>query len=199
MHRFCVGMLIGTLLVFSGCGKSPTSSEQQVASPPAGAPPTDPIATIAYDFLEAVRSSDNEAARAKLTPLAIQRMAELGMDFLLPISKGAQFSVSKAELIENDIAAVDTIWTEVDAGGQPFREELTVVLKLGEGRWGIMAVLSGMGPNQEPDGIDFEKPDQPFNFAALASKPAAVGATTPASNSTPQQATLPAAQDPFRQ
>ncbi|MGI9430449.1 MAG: hypothetical protein ACR2NM_17445 [Bythopirellula sp.] len=195
MQKFLLGLLIGSVMLVTGCAKSASPVQQQ-----AGRPPTnDPIALIAYEFLEAVRSSDNDTARAKLTPLAIQRMAELGMDFMLPISETAQFSVSNAELIEADIAAVDTVWTEIDASGQPFREELTVVLKSNQGRWGIMAMLAGMGPNQEPDGIDFEKPNQPFNFAALASEPAAGGATSVPSNSVPQQATRPAGQDPFRQ
>ena len=195
MQNYFVGLLICTIALATGCGKSASPAQQQISS----APTNDPIARIAYEFLEAVRSSDNDAARSKLTPLAIQRMAELGMDFMLPISENAQFSVSKADLIEADIAAVDTVWTEIDTDGQAIREELTVVLKRNQGRWGIMAVLAGMGPNQAPDGIDFEKPNQPFNFAALAADPDAANATAAPSQSVPQQAVRPTGQDPFRQ
>ena len=194
MYRSFVGLLICTLIVAAGCGKSSNSPNPQASSPP-----NDPIGKIAFEFLDAVRSSNNDAARSKLTPLAIQRMAELGMDFMLPISEGARFSVSTADLIEDNIAAVDTIWTETDANGQTMQEELTVVLKLNEGRWGIMAVLAGMGTNEQPDGIDFEKPNQPFNFAALAAEPAASGTTTTPASSVPQQATRPTAQEPLRQ
>jgi len=193
MHKFFICLMIGVWAVAIGCGKSSSTPVQPASASPSSAHPNDPIALIAYEFLDAVRASNNDAARARLTPLAVRRMAELGMDFLLPISESAQFSVSKADYIEDDIAAVDTVWTETDANGQVQREELTVVLKRNDGQWGIMAVLAGMGSNQEPDGIDFEKPNQPFNFAALAEGP------SPNGNAVPQQASRPLAQDPFRQ
>jgi len=186
-------MMICLFVVTQGCGKTDSDSAPQANSPRANTPPNDPIALIAYEFLDAVRASNNDAARARLTPLAVQRMAELGMDFELPMSESAEFSVSKADLFQTNMAAVDTVWTEIDAQGKTQREDLTVVLKYGNGQWAIMAVLAGIGNGQDPDGIDFEKPDQPLSFSDLTG-------TLPSNKRTPQQAARPAsAQDPFLQ
>lgn len=206
MHKFFVCLTIGMLATVNGCGQSESAPAQQANSPSKNASsstnsnvqPTDPIAKVAYEFFEAVLASNKDAARAKLTSLAVQRMNEVGMDFLLPVSESSKFSVNGVELIEEDMAAVDTVLTEVDTKGQTVKEEITVVLRLENGKWGVMGVVTFLGPNQQVvDGFNFEKPDQPFNPATFADSSTAESSKP--SKTVPQQATRPAAQDPFRQ
>ena len=202
MRKLFVGLIVGVLVTANGCGQSDSTPAQQASSPTGSAtPPTDPVALVAYNFFDAVLASDRDAARAQLTSVAVQRMAELGMDFLLPISESSKFSVGEAVVIEEGMAAVDTVLTEVDATtGQPVREEITVVLRLDQGKWGVMGVVTGMGQNEQLDGFNFEKPDQPFTATTFdpESKDNIAGGSSP-SSIVPQQAARPAAQDPFRQ
>lgn len=201
MHKFFVGMMIVAVASISGCGSADPSSNQSAGSSPSGdARPSDPIAKVAYDFFDAVLASDRDAARAQLTPLAVQRMAALGMDFLLPVSESSKFTVGEAVQIEEGMAAVDTILTEPDASGKLLQEEITVVLKLQSGKWGVMGVVTGMGPNEQIDGFNFEMPDQPFSPASFEPESTInIAEGGQPTNSVPQQATLPNAQDPFRQ
>ena len=163
----------------------PAALQDQVA-------PNDPIAALVFEFFNAVRARDENAAKGLLTPKAVQRMAELQMDFNLPVSNAATFQVSASELLESDIAYVDTTWNEADADGQMQQDQLTVLLKLDGGRWFVKAVVSGLG-TQFQDGIVFEEPDQPFSNALLSRN------MDPASVATPQQAALPQVDAAVRQ
>ena len=197
-----VSFVVSFCAIVSGCGKSETTpTTAQTANPASpmrqaisnfqSASKDDAIATVVSKFFEAVRASDNQTARAHLTPAAVQRMEQLGLDFILPISKAAQFKIGSSQLLDESSAAVDTIWTEPDAEGKLQQEPLTVVLKRRDLRWEIMAVFTDMG--DASDGIVFEAPNKPFSFSLLEEK------MDPQSQTVPQQANRPAVQDPFRQ
>lgn len=201
MNKAFVCLLVGILVSSIGCGASDAPSNQQASSSSGGAGvPTDAVAAVAHKFFSAVLTSDRDTARAQLTSVAVRRMAELGMDFLLPISENSKFTIGETTVIEEGMAAVDTVLTEVDAAGQPVREEITVVLRLDQGKWGVMGVVTGMGANQQIDGFNFEKPDQPFSPSSFESESTTnIASGQPASNAIPQQAQRPNAADPFRQ
>lgn len=195
--------LVATLIVMMGtfgCGSGDsapaTIATNQGAS---NGSQNDPIAEVAYNFFDAVLASDKDKARAQLTPLAVQRMAELGMDFLLPVSESSKFTVGKSDIIEGNMAAVDAVLTEVDQSGQPIREEITVVLKRTGNAWGVMGVVTGMATGEQIDGFNFEKPDQPFSASTFGEQPTTnIASGAAPTSSADQQATRPAAEDPFR-
>jgi hypothetical protein len=155
---FLLLLMIGLLVVTQGCGNSSTSTPGQAAgSSPA---PSDPIARVVHEFLEAVRTGDTPGASARLTPLALQRISENDMTFAPPASETARFTVGLVEMIEEDKAIVESIWTERDSDGQTYNEKMTWALRLGEGQWRISGMAAEIGPNQPPVVMDFENPGQ---------------------------------------
>jgi len=179
-------LTIVLLTVTQGCGNSGgTSSGQSTTS-------GDPIAQVVHEFLEAVRTGNTPVASSRLTPLALQRIRENDMTFAPPASDTASFSVGKIEMIEADKAIVESVWSERDADGQSYSEKMTWALRLGAGQWRISGMAAEIGPNQPPVVMDFENPGQ------LVAPPNTAGTQAP-TNSVPQQATRPVAQDPFRQ
>ncbi len=147
-------------------------------------------AEVVADFLESVRTGNSEAASAKLTPLALERIKANDMDFAPPASETAQFRVGKVEMFENDKAFVESVWIERDADGKTYDETMTWGLKLSDAGWRISGMAAHMGPDQPPVLVDFENPGQ------LTGAPSTPFANQ--SGSTERQAMQPS-QDPFNQ
>lgn len=151
-----------------GCGQSETpkassaasstvTAEQVITSPEA---PSDPIARVVYDFLDAVRQGNTAVASGMLTPLALQRTSEMDFVFAPPGSPTARFEVGAAEIIEKDNkAVVDSVWTDLDADGKPQSEPTLWALRFTAGQWRISGMAAEMGPNQPLMVIDFENPE----------------------------------------
>ncbi len=176
-----------------GCG---ASSEPSSASAGASAVPNDPIGRAVYSFLDAIRTGNTDASSALLTPLALKRIVENEMSFAPPASEMARFEIGKVEMFEADKAAVDTVWTDVDADGKPTNEPMTWALKLTDGQWRISGLIAYMGADQPPIVVDFENPDQLFGapkqkVATQPEQPQQQGSPPPRQASQPTQ-------DPFR-
>ena len=183
MHKHLTMLLtISLLIVAQGCGNSSGDPSGQAST--GSSAPNDLIAQTVHEFLEAVRTGDTQIASARLTPLALQRISENDMTFAPPASETAKFTIGQVEMIEADKAIVESIWTELDTEGQPYDEKMTWALRLGEGQWRISGMAAEIGPDQPAVVMDFENPDQ---------------RVAPSTAAATQQATRPAAQDPFRQ
>lgn len=180
MRRYMIA--IAALAFSSGCGS-------QSGSNPSVVTPSDPIARVVHEFLEAVRVGNTETASSRLTPLALQRTNELDLNISPPGSPTARFQVGAHEMVDAEKAVVESIWTDNDADGNPRDEKITWALKLNAGQWRISGMAADMGPDQPPVVMDFENPGQ------LASRYNS-GQTVP-NNETPLQAAQPS-QDPFR-
>ncbi len=192
------------LALSSGCGQdaAPSVGEDasvgtavaaasDASSKTADKTPSDPVARVVYEFLDAVRRGDTDGASVRLTPLALKRTTELDMNISPPGSDTAQFQVGATEMIDNDKAIVESTWSDQDADGQTSNEQITWALKLSEGQWRISGMAAEIGPNQPPVIIDFENPEQ-------AAPPAqAVAAPPSPAEDPPRQATKPS-HDPFR-
>jgi hypothetical protein len=184
-HHIFLLFAIGTLAITAGCGSQGTSG-----STAAGPVPSDPVAQVVYEFLEAVRCGDTETSSLRLTPLALQRTNELDLNFSPPGSPTARFAVGAVEMIDAEKAVVECTWTDQDADGVPRDEKITWALKLNAGTWRISGMAADMGPDQPPVVMDFENPGQ---LAPRTNTPVAQPQTSP----TPLQAAQPP-QDPFR-
>lgn len=166
-----------------GSGSAPITADQVATSPDA---PTDPIARVVYDFLDAVRQGDTAVASGLLTPLALQRTSEMDFVFAPPGSPTARFEVGAAEIVEKETkAVVDSVWTDLDADGKPQSEPTLWALRFASGQWRISGMAAEMGPNQPLMVIDFENPEtmapqKPVD-PALVVGPAASAAATEAS------------------
>ncbi|MCC6491749.1 MAG: hypothetical protein IT424_01870 [Pirellulales bacterium] len=121
--------------------------------------PADPIARVVYEFLDAVRRGDTQAASQRLTPLALQKTSEMDFVFAPPGSSTARFEVGAVELVGQDKAVVDSVWTDLDADGKPQSEPTLWALRLTEGQWRVSGMVADMGDDQQPLIIDFENPE----------------------------------------
>jgi hypothetical protein len=180
--RYCILPLIA-LTLSAGCGS------ESASDPATASAPSDPVARVVYEFLEAVRIGDTETASARLTPLALQRTNELDLNISPPGSPTARFKVGTVEMVDAEKAVVECIWTDEDADGKSRDEMITWALKLNAGQWRISGMAADMGPDQPPVVMDFENPSQ------LASRYS--GGPAPPKTETPLQAAQPS-QDPFR-
>lgn len=183
-------LLFGFTIAWVGCGKSdnlgvPTAA---TASSAAGRVPSNPVAQVVHEFLEAVRIGNTDGASRLLTPLALQRTSEMDLNFSPPGSNTAQFRVGEVEMIDDQRALVRCVWSDLDADGKPSSEQITWALKLAEGQWRISGMAAELGNDQPPMVMDFENPGDLLEPGAPAS----------AVRDSPRQASQ-AAQDPFQQ
>jgi len=181
-----LSIIVGCLAIKSGCS-SPSETTTSVGSANA---PSHPVARVVYEFLDAVRRGDTEVASGKLTALALQKTSEMDLSFSPPGSDTARFEVGEVEMIDNDKAVVECVWSDLDADGQPSEEKITWALKLADGSWRISGMAAEIGPNEPPVIMDFENPGQ-----LLSPAPSTTAGARQAD--VPQQASQPA-QDPFR-
>lgn len=195
-----LAMLASTLAIASGCGQSATDPPAATAAHPASAGaaadsllPSNPIARVTYDFLDAIRRGDNAAANALLTPLALQRTTELDLNFSPPGSPTATFAVGEVELVEEDKAVVQCRWADRDADGNLNEEQILWALRLADGQWRISGMAAEIGPDQPDVVIDFENPEAFLETPVPAATTA--GNEGDAGNAAPPQT----AQDPFNQ
>jgi len=193
MHRTFLLLLAVVLWTATiGCSMKDSSTAVQAQADEHaqdGNAPSDPIAQVVYDFLEAVRQGDTEHASAQLTPLALQRTREMDLNFSPPGSKTARFRIGAVEKIDADKALVESVWTDADADGQFSDEHITWALKQNDSQWRISGMAAELGPDQPPVVMDFENPGQvaiPQNQAAPT-----------ADDATPRQASRPSS-DPFQ-
>lgn len=188
-YLFSLGLLIVSLVLATGCGgSSGTPSAPQAASPQLSGE----ISQVAQTFLEALRTGDSATATTQLTPNAQQQMRASEMDFQLLANEAASYKIGKVELMAENEAIVETVWSEPDPNGQLVSEQWTLALQQTQSRWGILGIVAQSGPDQPPMVMDFENPGQ------QTAPPNTAGTSQPGS-AAPRQATLPATQDPFRQ
>jgi hypothetical protein len=188
----CIALCVAVTAV--GCGSS--SEPSSAAAGAAAAAPNDPVGQTVYKFLDAIRTGNTEVSSSLLTPLALKRIVENEMSFAPPASEQARFEITKVEMFESDKAAVDTVWSDIDADGKPTNEPMTWALKLTDGQWRISGLIAYMGEDQPPIVLDFENPSQLFGA------PQQPSATQPQTVQQPgqpptRQASQPT-QDPFR-
>ncbi len=184
---------LAVIILAVGCGKSETqkvtadakaetdAAINQAAAQMAAGVPSDPIAKIVYEFLEAVRQGDTNSAGQRLTPLALKRTSEQDLVFAPPGSPTASFKIGGVEMIDKEKAVVESVWTDLDADGKPHDEPTLWALKLAGGEWRISGMVAEMGADQMPVAIDFEnpetiggqKPADPSNLAGSSATPPA--------------------------
>lgn len=182
--RAVVSLFVVSCLVapIAGCGS------QGIDTAIASNAPSDPVARVVFEFLDAVRIGDTETSSSRLTPLALQRTKELELNFSPPGSPTARFQVGAVEMVDAEKAVVESVWTDNDADGTSRDEKITWALKLNAGQWRISGMAADMGPDQLPVVMDFENPGQ------LASR---INGNPAPKAEPPLQAAQPS-QDPFR-
>lgn len=156
MRQFVVLLMFGICLA-AGCSKS---SDVPAAGTTAEttAPKNDPPDVAVRQFLEAIRVGDHKLAEGMLTDTARQKTAEADLMVAPPGSPTAKFEIAEMEIIENQVAHVATIWTDIGEGGKPQANEFVWALRLQPNGWRIAGVAVQLFPNQAPLLLDFEDP-----------------------------------------
>ena len=182
-RNYSLLLLLIVSIPCTGCGKTDTSGSSAAETPNGyttvtsghGASPA--IGQVVQEFLEAVRLGNTQAASKLLTPLALQRTSELDLNISPPGSSTAKFSVGELEMIDSQRAIVRSVWTDLDADGQPNSEQITWALKQSGGVWRISGMAAEVGESQPPVVVDFENPGELAVASSKSASPTAGKAT----------------------
>ncbi len=188
------------LLIAAGCSQ-PSGSGANGNGPGSVGVAAGTPDKVVYEFLEAVRTGNDQKTAAMLTPLARKKTAEAEMAVAPPGSPTAKFQVGEVEYVtpEKDGAHVWSRWTDVvDDQGHTRTDELIWVLRKEEEGWRIAGMVTKVYPNQPPLVLNFEDPqDMSRKQQLLHQMDAAMqGGTAPAGQ---PQATLPEKNAPSRE
>ncbi len=164
-HMRCLLVLAGMAVMCVGCSKSDATSQAgrsagQLSGTQPGAA-AGPAAAL-QDFLEALRSGNDEKASAMLSDAARQKTAALNRSVTPPASDTAKFVVGKVEYVNDDGAQVACTWTDFDEDGQPKSDMAVWVLRREAAGWRVAGVAAEIFPGEPPLLLNFEDPEDMF-------------------------------------
>jgi hypothetical protein len=171
VHWLAISALLA--VVVSGCGKpvdtgvsATTSNSNKDAVKTDAVAKSDeklsgPAAAI-HEFLEALRTGNDEKASKMLSSMARKKTAALNRSVTPPASDTARFTIGKVDYVNEDGARVACTWTDVDETGQPRTDEAVWVLRREEGAWHVAGVAAIIFPGEPPLLLNFEDPDDMF-------------------------------------
>ncbi len=149
-------------MAFGGCSGSGDSEQ----SPPAGgdqeasADQTDDPARAVHEFLEAVRTGNDEKAAMLMTATARKKTAELKMQVAPTGSDTAQFKVGEVRQVSEGRVAVASSWSDLDANSQRRTDEMVWMLRKSPEGWRIAGVAAEVFEGEPPLLLDFENPQE---------------------------------------
>ncbi len=156
-----------------GCGKSEGPVQQSAGSPDSnllqsaassnmpGNRAADTPEAACREFLEAMRTGNDEKAAQMLSEEAREKSAALGCGIMPSASDTARFSVGKVKLVGEDGAQVESTWTDIDVGdNQPHTDHIVWVLRREQQGWRVVGLATVIFPGEPPLVLNFEKPDE---------------------------------------
>jgi hypothetical protein len=149
-------------LIVAGCGKTPGTSPPEAVSPAADATEVakaDGPAAAVSEFLEAVRTGNDEKATRMLSTLAREKTASLNRNVTPPASDTAKFAIGKVDYVDDEGARVASTWTDLDANGQPRTDEAIWVVRRQSDGWRVAGVAATVFPGEPPLVLSFEDPE----------------------------------------
>lgn len=117
-------------------------------------------AAAVFDFLEAVRTGNDQKAALMLTKLARQKTAELNMEVAPPGSDTAQFKVGKVEHLAEGGARVASTWSDLDENSQRRTDEILWMVRREPEGWRIAGVAATVFKGEPPLLLNFEDPEE---------------------------------------
>jgi hypothetical protein len=182
------------VLALSVIGCSGNSSEKDRANDNIPGPDV-----AVYEFLEAVRTGDNEKSASMLTDLARERTAQMNLTVAPPGSDTASFKVGEVEVVSDELARVACMWTDGDEEGKPKSNEIIWVLRREPQGWRIAGMATKIFEDELPLLLDFEDPEDMIRKQQLAEEEIerrarlanGAGGEAPGSGPTVGQATRP--------
>ncbi|MEN6459152.1 MAG: hypothetical protein ABFC63_09495 [Thermoguttaceae bacterium] len=167
VHGIVVGAIVA--LTMTGCGKPAATNKPEVTAtgPNAAAAvattnaasKNDGPAEAVAEFLEAVRSGNDEKAARMLSSLAREKTASLNRNVTPPASDTAKFTIGKVEYVGEDNAKVSSTWTDLDADGQLKTDDAIWVVRHESDGWRVAGVAATVFPGEPPLVLSFEDPE----------------------------------------
>lgn len=117
-------------------------------------------AEAVFEFLEAVRTGNDEKAAMMLTKTARRKTAELNMEVAPPGSDTAQFKVGQVEYLADDGARVASTWSDVDENSQKRTDEILWMVRRDPEGWRIAGVAATVFKGEPPLLLNFEDPEE---------------------------------------
>ena len=127
----------------------------------AGGEQNGPAAAVS-EFLEAVRSGNDEKAATMLTKMARQKTAELNMEVAPPGSDTAKFEVGKVEYVDaaKTGARVTSAWSDLDEKSQRRTDDIVWMVRRDPEGWRIAGVAATVFEGEPPLLLNFEDPEE---------------------------------------
>lgn len=148
-----------------GCSSSEPEAPQ--ASKQSALQPAKPEQAV-FQFLEAVRTGNDEAASAMLSELARKKTSEMDLVVAPPGSETASFKVSEVEMLSADTAHVASTWTEINEQGMPEDDLIVWMLRREPVGWRITGMAVKAYAQNQPIILDFEKPEEMLRQQQMA-------------------------------
>lgn len=146
-------------LGLAGCSKT-SETPNASADTTAGTTNDEGPAKMVAQFLEAVRTGDDDKARQLLSTVAQQKTAEMNCSVTPPASDTARFEVGQVELVGNDGARVTCKWTDLDENGKPHTDNAIWVVRHEASGWRIAGVAATVFDGEPPLLLNFEDPQE---------------------------------------
>jgi hypothetical protein len=153
-----VGLAIAAMGV-AGCGGSDQTPGVSGVAGQARAEAGGPAEAV-HEFLEAVRTGDDEKATMMLTPLARQKTAERGMEVAPQGSDTARFEVGKVEYLSDTGARVASTWSDLGGSSERRTDEIVWMLRRESEGWRIAGAAATVFEGEPPLLLNFEDPDE---------------------------------------
>ena len=111
-----------------------------------------------FDFLEAVRTGNDDKAAKMLTPLARQKVAEQHLVVAPQGTDTARFEVGAVQLLPPDGARVTVKWSDLDESGKRRTDEVMWMLRRVDEGWRVAGVAAPVFEGEPPLLLNFEDP-----------------------------------------
>jgi len=165
-RRLLLAALVLSLGSASGCGSGGSSTAPTGGA--AASAPTQP-AEVVHEFLEAIRTGNDDKATQMLTEVARRETAKHELVVAPPGSDTARFIVGEVEFVMKDeVAHVASKWTDVGEDGQPHTDDIIWALRRDGAAWRIAGMAANIFPGEPPLLLDFENPEDMIQKQRMA-------------------------------
>jgi hypothetical protein len=159
MRRIAVfAAIVWGLAALEGCGGSDTAPSDAQALNQPKAPPAPPE-VVTREFLEAVRTGDHLKADSLLTDLAREKTKQVDLVLAPTASQTAKYEVGEVEIMEGQVAHVESFWTDIGDDGKPKTIPFVWALRLDTNGWRIGGVASKLFDDAPLLLLNFEDPE----------------------------------------
>jgi hypothetical protein len=168
MRRIAVfAAIVWGLAVLEGCGGSDTPTDAQAQGETQPKAPPVPPEVVTREFLEAIRTGDQLKADSLLTDLAREKTQQFDLALAPSASPTAKYEMGEVEIMEGQVAHVESLWTDIGEDGKPRTLPFVWALRLDTSGWRIGGVASKLFDDAPLLLLNFEDPEDMLRKQAM--------------------------------